>query len=104
MYVSILMAALRRRPMRLSWLLMLLSRSSPQVCVRTVPFQPLSSAPGDHDEVERAKEAASRERATPTTGTTIFSQILSKEIPANIIYEDDEVCFCLYHLLLDSYK
>ena len=40
------------------------------------------------DEVKKAQDAA----ATPIKkGTTIFQKIIDKEIPAKIVYEDDEV-------------
>ena len=39
------------------------------------------------DEVKKAQDAA----AAPKKGTTIFQKIIDKEIPAKIVYEDDEV-------------
>jgi len=39
------------------------------------------------DEVKKAQEAA----AAPKKGTTIFQKIIDKEIPAKIVYEDDDV-------------
>ena len=44
-----------------------------------------------HREEDKAVEAA----AVPRTGAgkdTIFGKILRKEIPASIVYEDDQVC------------
>merc|ERR1712029_1271896 len=39
------------------------------------------------DEVKKAQDAA----AAPKKGTTILQKIIDKEIPAKIVYEDDEV-------------
>ena len=39
------------------------------------------------DEVKKAQAAA----AAPKKGTTIFQKIIDKEIPAKIVYEDDDV-------------
>ena len=41
------------------------------------------------DEVERAKEAAERVRVEKTQ-PTIFTKIINKEVPASIVYEDDQ--------------
>nr|CAB3252845.1 histidine triad nucleotide-binding protein 1-like [Phallusia mammillata] len=41
----------------------------------------------EHDEVARAKEAAKKYSGTEPT---IFSKIIDKSIPANIIYEDEQ--------------
>ena len=41
------------------------------------------------DEVEKAKEAAERVRVEKTQ-PTIFTKIINKEIPASIVYEDDQ--------------
>lgn len=38
-----------------------------------------------------ADETAKAQAAQPS-GDTIFGKIVRKEIPANIIYEDDQVC------------
>ena len=44
------------------------------------------------DEIERAKQAA--DMAKKTLGEpTIFSKIIDKSIPAEILYEDDQVIF-----------
>lgn len=37
--------------------------------------------------MDKAKAAAKN----PSTGATIFSQIIDKTIPAKIVYEDDQV-------------
>merc|ERR1712018_1132468 len=66
--------------------------------VRGVPIQtPISLVPEIptritsvakmSDEVKKAQEAA----AAPAKGTTIFQKIIDKEIPAKIVFEDDEV-------------
>lgn len=44
-------------------------------------------------EVNRAKEAAATSRGK--YGPTIFSEIISKEIPARIVHEDDKVHRCM---------
>merc|ERR1712029_329290 len=40
------------------------------------------------DEVKKAQEAA----AAPKKGITIFQKIIDKEIPAKIVYENDDEC------------
>lgn len=42
-----------------------------------------------------ADEIAKAQTAQPG-GDTIFGKIIRKEIPANIIYEDDQVCVYFY--------
>jgi histidine triad (HIT) family protein len=44
------------------------------------------------DELAKAKEAATN-AASIRTASTIFDKLLSREIPANIVYEDDKA-FC----------
>lgn len=46
-----------------------------------------------------ADETAKAQAAKPG-GDTIFGKIIRKEIPANIIYEDDLVCFKITHIFL----
>lgn len=58
--------------------------------VRTLSFSPSLSS--DNDEVRKAKKAAESELPM----TTIFSKIISKEIPAHILYEDNEVLAPVY--------
>lgn len=43
-----------------------------------------------------ADEMAKAQAAQPG-GDTIFGKIVRKEIPANIIYEDDQVCIKQFH-------
>ena len=50
--------------------------------------KPFSEATGD--EVNKAKIAYKHNKQS--FQPTIFSKIISREIPANIIYEDDKVC------------
>ena len=101
----------RLKPVRLSWILLLLGRSSsaskagvlgshsvpvpfaPPVSV-PVPVRLSSSDPGSHSgcgEVKMAREVA-RGQGSPGEAT-IFSKIINREIPATIIHEDDKVCF-----------
>lgn len=47
-------------------------------------------------EVEKAAAAAVQSNQA---GDTIFDKIIRKEIPAKIIFEDDEVCFIFIKLL-----
>merc|ERR1712173_383217 len=53
----------------------------PELSIRLYPVAKMS------DEVKKAQDAA----AAPKKGTTIFQKIIDKEIPAKIVYEDDEV-------------
>merc|ERR1712173_383484 len=53
----------------------------PELSVRLYPVAKMS------DEVKKAQDAA----AAPAKGTTIFQKIIDKEIPAKIVFEDDEV-------------
>ncbi len=41
------------------------------------------------DEEAKAKSAA---KSGPAVGKTLFERIIDREIPADIIYEDDHVC------------
>jgi len=61
-----------------------------RVPVCTVPRVPLQFTPiaKMSDEVKKAQEASD---APPNKGTTIFQKIIDKEIPAKIVYEDDDV-------------
>ena len=43
------------------------------------------------DEVKKAQEAADKGAAGAGSEPTIFARILNKEIPANIIHEDEKV-------------
>ncbi|CAI8058143.1 Histidine triad nucleotide-binding protein 2, mitochondrial [Geodia barretti] len=54
---------------------------------------PTTAAAGDEGEVERAREtdAARKQNPSTTQEDTIFSKILRKEVPADIIYEDEMV-------------
>jgi hypothetical protein len=55
---------------------------------------PTTAAAGDESEVERARETAAAHKQNPSTTRqedTIFSKILTKEVPADIIYEDEMV-------------
>ncbi len=47
------------------------------------------SSSNGHDEVSAAKKAAKNTKYEPT----IFSKIINKSIPADIIYEDDTVSY-----------
>lgn len=55
--------------------------------VRKLTFDRQASSSADNGEVQRAREAAFAKHQQPT----IFSKILSKEIPADIIHEDEMV-------------
>ena len=48
-------------------------------------IQQFSTAGGSGDEIEKAQ------KAQKTSEPTIFSKIIDKTIPADIIYEDDQV-------------
>ena len=54
---------------------------------------PTTAAAGDESEVERARETDATRKQNPSTTQedTIFSKILRKEVPADIIYEDEMV-------------
>ncbi|CAI8058141.1 Histidine triad nucleotide-binding protein 2, mitochondrial [Geodia barretti] len=58
---------------------------------------PTTAAAGDEGEVERAREtdAARKQNPSTTQEDTIFSKILRKEVPADIIYED-EMCMAFH--------
>jgi histidine triad (HIT) family protein len=59
---------------------------------------PTTAAAGDESEVERARETAAAHKQNPSTTRqedTIFSKILTKEVPADIIYED-EMCMAFH--------
>lgn len=56
---------------------------------RARPFLARLFSTDDIDEVTKAKVAASNDNERPTG--TIFSKIINKEIPADILYEDDMV-------------
>ena len=43
------------------------------------------------DEVKKAQEAADQGAAKAGSEPTIFARIINKEIPANIIHEDEKV-------------
>lgn len=43
------------------------------------------------DEVKKAQEAADQGGAGTSSEPTIFTKIINKEIPSNIIHEDDKV-------------
>lgn len=45
------------------------------------------------DEVKKAQEAADKGAAGAGSEPTIFARILNKEIPANIIHEDEKVSY-----------
>ena len=54
------------------------------------------------DEMARSREAA----VQPDGGDTIFGKIIRKEIPSEILYEDDKVMMILYwntHCLIDHH-
>ena len=54
---------------------------------------PTTAGAGDESEVERARETDATRKQNPSTTQedTIFSKILRKEVPADIIYEDEKV-------------
>ncbi|CAI8007184.1 Histidine triad nucleotide-binding protein 2, mitochondrial [Geodia barretti] len=58
---------------------------------------PTTAAAGDESEVERARETDATRKQNPSTTQedTIFSKILRKEVPADIIYED-EMCMAFH--------
>ena len=56
---------------------------------RAHPFLARLFSTNDIDEVTKAKVAASNDNERPAG--TIFSKIINKEIPADILYEDDMV-------------
>ena len=60
---------------------------------------PQWSASEDKSEVRQAREAAASKALSQEP--TVFSKILSKEIPADIIHEDDKVTFWKTCLLLE---
>ena len=43
------------------------------------------------DEVKKAQEAADKGAAGASSEPTIFTKIINKEIPSNIIHEDEKV-------------
>ena len=49
----------------------------------------LASMSSSNDEVQKAQEAAAAAAADDGGAPTIFDKIISKEIPADVIYEDD---------------
>ena len=77
------------------WKLYKLVRSAERVVVCSLLHSSSSlTNNGDSDnEVERARDAAERVRQHTSTQEqdTVFSKILRKEIPADIIYEDNKV-------------
>lgn len=49
------------------------------------------------DETTKAKDAGANVKIG---APTIFSKIIDRSIPANVIYEDDQVTFCNYQMSL----
>ena len=76
------------------WKLYKLVRSAERVVVCSLLHSSSLTHNGDSDsEVERARDAAERVRQHTSTQEQdkVFSKILRKEIPADIIYEDKKV-------------
>ena len=66
----------------------LIVKPSSGIILSRLITKPFSETTGD--EVNKAKIAY--EQNKQSFQPTIFSKIISREIPANIIYEDDKVC------------
>lgn len=67
--------------------------ASLSVVPRSVRAEKFCSSSSGCDEVTKAKEAAEiHSSGKYTSGDTIFGKILRKEIPADVVYEDDKAC------------
>ena len=66
--------------------LLLTTVATLSVLPRSIRAEKFCSSPGGCTEPSKAKQATERY----TTGDTIFGKILRKEIPADIVYEDDK--------------
>ncbi|XP_064628926.1 uncharacterized HIT-like protein slr1234 isoform X4 [Lineus longissimus] len=60
-------------------------------CINQCMMSEGSHNKGDHDEVKAAKEAQEKYQKEGKPAETVFTKIINREIPANIIYEDDKV-------------
>ncbi|XP_064628925.1 uncharacterized HIT-like protein slr1234 isoform X3 [Lineus longissimus] len=59
-------------------------------CINQCMMSEGSHNKGDHDEVKAAKEAQEKYQKEGKPAETVFTKIINREIPANIIYEDDK--------------
>ena len=75
------------------------ARSSPRrQLLRTIKTTTAASGTGSEpDEVRRAHPASANSKVA--AGQTIFSKIINREIPADVVYEDEKV-LCTYASLL----